>query len=359
MNVGLIIYGSLDIVTGGFLYDRKLVEYLRSKGDHVEIFSLPWRNYAAHLADNLSFPLRERLRSSRLDVLLQDELNHPSLIAVNRGLKSTVSYPMISIVHHLRCSEARPQWQNSLYSVVERQYLAGMDGFVFNSHTTRSTVEALVGDHRPWTVAHPGRDNIVPDVNRATVESRAVEPGPLRILFVGSLIHRKNLHMLVRALELLPEECWQLTVVGSLETDPAYARSIREKLDRNGLYDRVSLLGTLTGEDLAQQYRKSHMLAVPSSYEGFGIVYLEGMGFGLPALASNAGAAHEIVTHGLDGFLVDSDDPESMADRIHGLYTDRHELIRMSAAARHRYDRHPTWTDCAATIRRYLLEMVA
>ena len=49
MRIGLIIYGSLDTVSGGYLYDRKLVEFLRGEGDTVEIISLPWRHYAAHL----------------------------------------------------------------------------------------------------------------------------------------------------------------------------------------------------------------------------------------------------------------------------------------------------------------------
>ena len=43
MRVGLLIYGSLDILTGGFLYDRLLVEHLRSQGDEVEVITLPWR----------------------------------------------------------------------------------------------------------------------------------------------------------------------------------------------------------------------------------------------------------------------------------------------------------------------------
>ena len=54
MRVGLLIYGSLDILTGGFLYDRLLVDYLRREGDEVEVISLPWRTYGRHLSDNLS-----------------------------------------------------------------------------------------------------------------------------------------------------------------------------------------------------------------------------------------------------------------------------------------------------------------
>ena len=55
MRIGLVIYGALDTLSGGYLYDRKLVEYLRAQDDAVEIISLPWRNYAAHLTDNIHF----------------------------------------------------------------------------------------------------------------------------------------------------------------------------------------------------------------------------------------------------------------------------------------------------------------
>ncbi|MBL7943358.1 MAG: hypothetical protein JNM00_11355, partial [Flavobacteriales bacterium] len=104
MKIGLVIYGSLDTLSGGYMYDRMLVDYLRSQGDTVEIISLPWRNYAAHLTDNFTFKL-----PSDLDILIQDELNHPSLIRSNRYPNP---YPIISLVHHLRCSELRPKWQN-------------------------------------------------------------------------------------------------------------------------------------------------------------------------------------------------------------------------------------------------------
>ena len=95
----------------------------------------------------------------------------------------------------------------------------------------------------------------------------------------------------------------------------------------------IRLLGTLTGSDLAAQYSNSHILAVPSSYEGFGIVYIEAMGFGLPALASTAGAAQEIISHERNGFLVNPGDTKSIAEHIDGVYRDRKRLGQMSLAA--------------------------
>ena len=80
MRIGLVIYGTLETQSGGYLYDRRLVAHLRAAGDEVEILSLPWRNYAAHLGDSFSRAWAERLRAARVDELLEDELNHPSLL---------------------------------------------------------------------------------------------------------------------------------------------------------------------------------------------------------------------------------------------------------------------------------------
>ena len=47
MRLGLVIYGTLDTVSGGYLYDRRLVATLRAQGHTVEIVSLPWRDSSA------------------------------------------------------------------------------------------------------------------------------------------------------------------------------------------------------------------------------------------------------------------------------------------------------------------------
>ena len=108
MRIGLIIYGSLDTLTGGTLYDRLLVEHLRRQGDQVDVISLPWRTYGRHLGDNFSGNLYGRLRQAPLDALLQDQLAHPSLVWLNHRLRRYVCCPILTIVHLLRCSEPRP-----------------------------------------------------------------------------------------------------------------------------------------------------------------------------------------------------------------------------------------------------------
>ena len=373
MRVGLLIYGSLDTLSGGYLYDRKLVEHLRQAGDSVDIVSLPWRSYPAHLADNFSLRLYRRLRELPVDILLQDELNHPSLALVNQRLRPRL-FPLIGIVHHLRSSEQHPRWLLPLYRAVERSYLRTLDGFVFNSLTTRQAVAALRGEGKPppSVVAYPGADHLpVPDDHAAQqlISARQSVPGPLRILFVGNLIPRKGLHHLIAALSRLPQtDCpspstlgggrrranWQLNVVGDDTIDRVYTAALRRQITAAGLEADIHLRGRVSDHELAQEYSAAHLLAVLSSYEGFGIVYLEAMAFGLPVLASIHGAGGEIVRPGVNGFLVEPTDAHGIAAHLSALAADRQRLAALGRNARRRFASHPRWTDSAASIRQFL-----
>ena len=347
MRVGLALYGSLDERSGGFRYDRQLVEGLRRAGDAVEVVELPWRTYPRGLLDNASPALRDRLRVD-VDVMLQDELAHPSLVLANRDLP----YPIVSVVHHLRASE--PRRLSPLYRAVERRYLATVDGVVCNSAATRDAVTALGVDPDATVVAPPAGDRFDPAIDDAAIGERADER-PLRVAFVGNIAPRKGLDTLVEGVARA-EAAVELTVVGRA-VDEGHVADVRRLVRERGLGDRVRFAGRLSDADLGDTLRESHVLAVPSRYEGFGIVYLEGMSFGLPAVASRAGGAAETVADGETGVLVDPDDPDAVARALEGFAADPDRLAEMGRAARRRYERHPSWDESTARVRRLLADV--
>ena len=341
MKIGLVIYGSLDEQSGGFRYDRQLVAELRAAGDTVDVIELPWRSYPRGLLDNASRRLRRRLTGD-YDVLVQDELAHPSLTWTNRHL----STPIVSIVHHLRASETRRL--RPLYRAVERRYLRGVDGVVCNSTVTRSVVTDLGVEADRAVVAPPAGDRFDPAITDDRIAARAREQ-PLRVLFVGNITPRKGVDTLIDGLAAADGDA-ELTVVGT-PVDERYVSGCHDRVDAHGLGGRVEFTGGIDDASLAAEFREHHVLAVPSRYEGYGIVYLEGMGFGLPAVASRAGGATDIVTDGENGFLVDPGDAAAVADAISTLAADRERLATMGQAARERYAAQPDWTDTAATVR--------
>jgi glycosyltransferase involved in cell wall biosynthesis len=362
MHLGLIIYGSLDSLSGGYLYDRRLVTHLRSQGDSVEIISLPWRNYLLHLKDNFSFRLFHRLADLQVDLLLQDELNHPSLFILNYRLRKQISYPIVSIVHLLRSTEAFSEWQSRIHRLVERRYLSSVDGFIYNSLTTCQEVENLLREARvqlpPGLVAYPGGDQLNPEISEAEIMHRLQQNDTLQLLFVGNIIPRKGLDVLLNALEKMPTDLWRLTVVGSSHANPSYVQAVSRQISKDGLTSRVNFAGVLGDRELANYMKASHLLVVPSYYEGFGIVYLEGLGFGLPAIGTTRGAAKEIITHGLNGFLISTGDAFELSGYLIELAQNRKRLLEMSLAAHQSYRSHPTWDESMKDVRKFLTEIV-
>lgn len=354
MRLGLVIYGSLDLPSGGYLYDRKLAAYLRSLGHELELIALPWRSYPAHLADSLSTTFFNRLLALDVDLLLQDELNHPSLFAVNARLKAQRSFPIVSIVHHLRSSELHPPLLRGLYSRIERKYLESVDAFIFNSHTTKESVESHLGSSKAYVLAQPAGDHLNPNMISSEIEVRAMRPGALKVAFAGNLIRRKAPHLIVEAIAQLQPGAVQLSLAGSPQVEPGYARRLKKLVAKHGLQAHVHFLGYLQDEDLAALLRVSQVLALPSEYEGYGIAYLEGMGFALPAIGTRAGAAGEIISDGVDGFLIQPGDSPSLARRLDELHKDRKRLAEMSQAALQRYQRHPTWGQSMARAANFL-----
>ena len=349
VHIGLVVYGQLDQVSGGNLYDQKLAEHLRDSGYDVDILSLPHGSYARHLAQNFLPSLKRRLQE-RFDVLLQDELTHPSLFRSNRGATA----PIVCIVHHLLSSESHATRRTNLYRRIEKRYLQTVGAFVFNSHTTRESVEELLSKKTHNVVATPGGNRLGAKLTGPEIYQRAFAEGPLRMLFVGNLIERKGLHILLKALAELRDQAWHLDIVGSEEMDPGYASRMQQQIDALELRSRLTLHGVLRGERLAERYQESQLLVVPSSYEGFGIVYLEALGFGIPVIASAAGATDEIVHHEQNGFLIQPGDTLSLSRQLERLLEDRGLLGRLSLAALESFHAHPTWEQSMHRIEEFL-----
>jgi glycosyltransferase involved in cell wall biosynthesis len=352
MRIGWIVDGPLDQRSGGYLYDSIVVDHLRSHRIEVEVISMPTRPYATRLAFGSPTSLAEHIAGAPVDLLVQDELSHPALIGLNRRLaRARPHLPRVALVHHLRSSEPGPWAARFFFRRVEAAYLRSATGFIFNSRTTREAVRRLRREPAPFTVAVPGADRLPA---AAGDPDRHTSPGPLRLLFVGNLIPRKRLPVVIEALALLPPETAALTVVGDQRADPTHARRVLELVRRYRLQDRVGFLGPLGSRRVAAEMAVANVLAMPSTYEGYGMAFLEGMGFGLPPVAGRDGGAAEFIRDGENGFLVDPDDAPALAALLLSLHRDRARLARLGRSALETHRKHPTWRQTGEAVAEFL-----
>jgi glycosyltransferase involved in cell wall biosynthesis len=188
----------------------------------------------------------------------------------------------------------------------------------------------------------PGADPVIIPFGAAVDPPDRVEAEPhlhagLRLLFIGRLVRRKGVHVLLDALALLPEEPpVRLEVVGGgpeMETLQEQARVL-------GLHQRVTFHGFVAEEELRHRLAECDALVLPAvvdekgDVEGLGVVLLEAMSFGKPVIASAAGGITDIVRPGENGLLVAMGSAAELADAIERLARDPSEARRMGEAAR-------------------------
>lgn len=352
MHVGLVIYGDLNATSGGFRYDRQLVSYLREQGDTVDVISLPWRSYPRGVLDGVSPSIRSKL-DRPVDVLVQDGLCHPSLWRQNRHLSEPGS--TVALVHHLQSDDPTGQFA-SLYRPFERRFLGSVDAAISTSAFIRTHASELAPSlaGKPSLVARPGGRTDGRALSPTQVTDRA-KAEPLRIVYVGNVVPRKDPETLVAAVARgRPERDWELTVVGSHESTPDYADSVVRAAEQRGVEDCVEFTGEVDTDALEGVLERSHVCCVPSRYEAFGMVYLEAMEYGVVPIASSVGGASEFVEHEHNGFVVDPGHDAGIAAILTALDDDRERLARLGEGALLTAEQHPTWDETMAEIRAFL-----
>ena len=125
---------------------------------------------------------------------------------------------------------------------------------------------------------------------------------------------------LIRAVAQLRSEAPspQLVAVGGGDDLPRL-RMLAAEL---GVADRVHFLENLSREEVAACYARADIFALPSTGEGFGLVFLEAMAFGCPVVGAACGGITDIVEDGVNGFLVPSHDPKLLAETLNRLLRD-------------------------------------
>jgi glycosyltransferase involved in cell wall biosynthesis len=345
MRIAFMLLGDLERVSGGFLYDRMLIERLRARGHVVDVVSLPWRSRARSVTANLR-KLPPALAEA--DVVVQDELCHAAVFARNGQLRRA-GIPVVALVHNL-ASAAPNARGGAVARALEHRYLRTVDGLVAVCEDTLRAARAPLERDVPAVVAPAGRDHLParrPD--DAAVAKRAAAPGPLRVLSSAAVVRGKGLHRLLEAVARV-EAPVELDVAGALDDEPAYVRRVRALVARLGLEPRVRLHGLLRGDALWSLYARAHVLALPSDREAYPLAVVEALGFGLPALVTDRGGAREVLGAGPQGRLISPDDVAAWAAALSAFAADRAVLARAAQAAHARFAALGTWDDVASRV---------
>ena len=166
------------------------------------------------------------------------------------------------------------------------------------------------------------------------------ENRPPHFLFLGNLTRRKGAYDLIAAVELVAKrqaDCI-LQLAGG-EVVAGQQAEIEQRIRESPCSRQIRLPGLVTGSEKERVLAASDGIVLPSYAEGLPMVLLEGMAYGLPVVATRVGSVPEVVDDGVEGFLIEPGDVDSLADCMYRLATDTNLRHRMGRAARWRVEK--------------------
>jgi glycosyltransferase involved in cell wall biosynthesis len=335
--VTLIVPGRLETLTGGYGYDRRIVEGLCSLGWAVDV---------RELDESFPFPTR-----AALDDAVRQLAAIPSERAVivdglalgampDEVEREAKRLKLVAIVHHPLAAESGLDARTAeALEISERRALATTRAVVV---TSRRTVGALAKYGVP-----PERVDVVePGTDRAPL-ARGSNDGAVQLLSVASIIPRKGHETLVRALSDVADRNWRLECIGSIDRDPPTAARVRALIVSAGLAERVTLAGEMTGAALDAEYDRADVFVLPTRYEGYGMAIAEALARGLPVVSTSTGAIAELVGSEA-GLLVPPDNVPQLTAALSAVIGHSPLRARLAEGARRVREALPTWEHAAA-----------
>ncbi|HEY3159945.1 MAG TPA: glycosyltransferase family 4 protein [Vicinamibacterales bacterium] len=330
----LVVPGPLGARTGGYLYDRRIVEGLRGLGWAVDVLELDASfPYPTPTALEEAAKALDAVAAGTIAIVDSLALGAmPDLItraASRLRIVALVHLPLAAACGLDRDTAAR-------FEEGERRALRAAALVIVTGSATLPLIEKHELARDRVLVLEPGTD-------RAPL-ARGSSGHPIELLSVATLNPGKGHEELLVALSAVPHREWRLTCAGSLTRHPQTTDRVRTTIARLGLEDRVSLTGDLEAPALEACYDSSDLFVLATRQETYGMAVAEALAHGLPVVATMTGAIPELVGNGA-GLLVPVGDTPALVEALSRVLGDASLRARLAQGARRVRDQLPTWEE--------------
>jgi glycosyltransferase involved in cell wall biosynthesis len=347
-SLQFLIPGDLESPTGGYGYDRRIIEGLGQLGWRVDVVALDG-----------SFPLPGAAALEQADAALSRVADGglvmvdglalgamPEVVARHAG-----RVRLVALVHHpLAAETGLPAEIAARLEQSERAALRGARHVIVTSEATAAALAPYDVERSRITVVVPGTDEVP--------LARGGADGITRLLCVATVSPRKGHDLLVGALAALAPLPWKLTCVGSLTMNADTVGALRAQIAWAGLGDRVALVGALTGEALEAAFQAADLFVLPTRHEGYGMVVAEALARGLPVISTRTGAIPDLVGSEA-GLIVPTDDGAALQDALARVLRAPALLASLRDGARKVRNQLPRWPDSCALMARVLQQVAS
>jgi glycosyltransferase involved in cell wall biosynthesis len=332
-SLAFLVPGSLETPTGGYVYDRRLIEGLRHLGWQVEVTSLdtsfpyPTAEAMAHASRTLASVadgggvIVDGLACGAMPDLIEREADRLRITAL-------VHLPLAADI-------TRTPQANAELAALERRALAAAALVIVTGPSTPALLAAYDLPHSKIVVIEPGTAP-VPAAERTHGTT-------VTLLCVATLHPGKGHETLLEALAPLVHLDWQLICVGSQTRHAETAERVRAAIVRHRLEPRVSLVGEVDETGVRRWYDSADVFVLATLQETYGMAVAEALAHGLPVVSTTAGSIPVMV--GADaGMVVPPGDAAALSSALACVIADGDLRRRLrTGAQRAAANRLRTW----------------
>jgi glycosyltransferase involved in cell wall biosynthesis len=271
-------------------------------------------------------------------IVLIDGLALPGLAPILAGHRNRIK--TVALIHHpVALETGLSSLESEKLGSAEYAALAQVQLVLCTSQWTADALSKLGVEAQKLHVVVPGTE--MPAYPPKTKNNM-----PRNLLCVGTITPRKGHDVLIRALASIRDLDWHLDCVGSLTRDANHAEAINQLIQHEDLGSRITLHGEVSNKQLAAFYSAADVFVLASQLEGFGMVLTEAQAYGLPIIATRAGAIPDTVSQA-SAILVERNSPEEFGKALERLMKNVPiwSKLRATAVARSRMIR--TWQSAA------------
>lgn len=168
----------------------------------------------------------------------------------------------------------------------------------------------------------------------------------MEILSVGTLIKRKGHEYIIRALasilSVVPNAHLHLVGTGARNKD------LKKLVSELGVSNAVTFHGYLSDDELRERFRRAQVFVHASHSEGYSHIRLEAMASGCPVVGTRVRGAEEMISDGVEGYLVEPGSAEAIVEPTVDLLRAPSKAQEMGKNARERVEQKHDWEDVAA-----------
>lgn len=314
----------INPITGGELYDSMIFNRIKNNRE-IKCFYITkgdCNNNKWLLPFSLIFKHKEIFNS---DTIMLNSSWFPQSIFFLIFLR--LFYPNVQIFiihHHFRYQETK-SLKKCIFFILEKTCLQLSTSIITPNLYTKKIISNLLPQKSITflEMAFDKNQNI-----HSTYKSK-------RLLFVGSVYQRKGLTYLLESLGLMTEEelsGLHLDIIGNLPSQTYYEK-LQVLINKYNLNDIVKFVGHVSDEELSKYYSNAYCFVFPSLLEGYGMVLIEAMSYGLPVIAFDNSAMPYTIKTDINGMLVENKNIHELKDAILRLCNDRqyHHLLCQGA----------------------------